>query len=399
MPLQELLAEAEAVSGEVVDLRRRLHRCPEVGLLLPETQAVVLDALAQLPLQIRTGRSLSSVIARLDGVRPGPTVLLRSDLDALPMAEATGLPFASERPGAAHLCGHDAHAAMLVGAARLLAARRDELAGKVLFMFQPGEEGHDGAALMLREGLLDQDFAGDVQRAFGLHQFPTLPSGVIATRPGTLMAAVDGFRILVEGRGGHASQPHATLDPIPVACEIVQAIQTFVARRIDAFDPVVVTVARISAGTARNIIPDRAEIDGGLRSVNPETRRLVTDALGRLAAGIAAAHELTATTRILQSYPETANDPEAAASVLAIAAELLGSHRAVELPRPWLVSEDFSQVLARVPGAFAFLGTAPPGVAADEAEPLHSPRMVLDEAALPVGAAMHAAVAWDFLRD
>jgi len=393
MGLAGILDEARALATEVVERRRRLHRCPEVGLDLPETQAVVLDALAPCGLDIRVGRRLRSVVARLDGARSGPTVLLRADMDALPLGEATGLPFASANPGAAHLCGHDAHMAMLVGAARLLARQRDELAGRVLLVFQPGEEGHDGARLLLEEGLLDPDWAGDVRLAFALHQMPTLPSGVIATRPGTLMAAVDGFRVVVEGRGGHASAPHLTLDPVPVACAIVQAIQTFVARRIDAFEPVVVTVARITAGATRNVIPDRAELDGTVRTVAPAARRDVLAALERIATRVAAAHDLSATVQILQSYPETTNDPAVPRDVLAVAAAVLGPERAIELARPWLVSEDFSHLLGRVPGALAFLGTRPPGVAPDAVEPLHSPRMVLDEAALPAGVAMHAAVA------
>ncbi len=392
-----LLDQARALAVEVIELRRRLHRCPEVGLELPETQAVLLESLAPLGLAIHAGRGLRSVVARLDGARSGPTVLLRADMDALPFAEATGLPFASERPEAAHLCGHDAHMAMLVGAARLLAGRREQLAGSVLFVFQPGEEGHDGARRMLDEGLLDPSVAGDVQLAFALHQMPTLPSGVIATRPGPLMAAVDGFRVVVEGRGGHASAPQLTLDPIPVACAVVQAIQTHVARRIDAFEPVVVTVARIAAGATRNVIPDRAEIEGSVRTVTPAARRAVLEALERIARHVAAAHELTATVEILQSYPETANEPSVAREVLALAAAVLGPERAVELPHPWLVSEDFSHLLARVGGAMAFLGTRPPGVEPEAVEPLHSPRMILDEGALSAGVAMHGAVALSML--
>ncbi|MBN2197169.1 MAG: amidohydrolase [Polyangiaceae bacterium] len=397
MEFPGLLEQAMAISADVVAVRRHLHRFPEVGLELPETQAAVLAALAPLGLVVRKGRSLGSVIARLDGDRSGPTLLLRADMDALPMVEATGLPFASSRSRAAHMCGHDAHVAMLLGAARLLAARRAELGGSVLFVFQPGEEGHAGAAKVLEEGLLDPSFAGDVRRAFALHQMPTFPSGLVATRAGTLMAAVDGFRIVVDGRGGHASQPDVTLDPIPVACEIVQAIQTFVARRIHAFEPVVVTVARIAAGTTRNVIPDRAEIEGGYRTFTPAARRVIGEGLARISLGIAAAHGLTATAETLQSYPETTNDAAAAADVLAIAAALFGRERSLELSRPLLVSEDFSHILARVPGAMAFLGTRPPGLAAEAAEPLHSPRMLLDEGSLVVGTAMHAAVALHFL--
>src|SRR5262249_25978190 len=249
-----LLDDARRLLDDTIALRRRIHRHPEIGLTLPRTQQTVLDALAGLPLSIRTGQKTTSVIATLAGARPGPAVLLRADMDALPLQEDTGLDFASEVPGAMHACGHDTHVAMLVTAARMLASRRDALAGRVVFMFQPGEEGYHGARVMIEEGLLDGD--PPPAFAFGLHAGARHPAGVIATRPGPLMASGDTLKITVRGQGGHASSPHDCLDPIPIACEIVQAFQTMVTRRVNAFDPAIVTIAKIEAGTTRNIIPE-----------------------------------------------------------------------------------------------------------------------------------------------
>src|SRR5687767_3521850 len=245
MGLAGILEEARGVADEAVELRRRIHRQPEIGLRLPRTQAVVLKALDGLGLDVRTGERTTSVVARLAGGRPGPTLLLRADMDALPLREDTGLPFASEVDGAMHACGHDAHVAMLLAAARLLARRRATLAGSVLLMFQPGEEGYHGARVMLEEGLLDG--GAPPTGAFALHVTHRQAAGVIATRPGPTMASGDTIQILVRGKGGHASAPHDCLDPIPIACEMVQAFQTLVTRRVNVFDPAVLTIAKIEA--------------------------------------------------------------------------------------------------------------------------------------------------------
>src|SRR6478735_9078196 len=248
MPISasELLSAAYTDADRTIELRRRLHRHPEIGLQLPQTQATVLEAFAGLPIELNTGTTTSSVVGVLRGARPGPTYLLRGDMDALPVHEDTGLPFASEVPGAMHACGHDTHMAMLLGAARLLAERRDELAGSVVFMLQPGEEGHHGARYMLEEGLLDTVPEAPVVGAFALHISSQFASGSINVRPGPMMAAADQWRMVVRGRGGHASMPHAAADPIPVAAEIVLALQSMVTRRVDVFDPAVVTVAHIA---------------------------------------------------------------------------------------------------------------------------------------------------------
>ncbi|MBK5224455.1 MAG: amidohydrolase [Acidimicrobiia bacterium] len=383
--------DADGLLPELIELRRRIHRHPEIGLELPVTQATVLEALSDLPLEIETGTALTSVTATLHGTRPGRRVLLRGDMDALVMPEDTGLDFSSELPGVMHACGHDVHVAMLVGAARLLCARRDELAGSVRFMFQPGEEGQGGAPQMIAEGVLV-----GVDAAFAIHITPNIPSGWIATRPGPLMASADEIFITVRGRGGHASTPHFTADPVPVACEIVGAFQTAVTRRVDAFAPAVVTIATIEAGTTTNVIPETARLAGTIRTTSERTRDLVHADLVRLAEGIAAAHAMTAEVRIDPGYPVTVNDAATAALVLDEVGPRVVAERArvVEAPAPTMGAEDWSYVLQKVPGAMAFLGVCPPDVPdARNAPACHSNVMRLDEPAMATGVALHTAMA------
>ena len=389
----EILADAEHVAADAIQLRRRIHRHPEIGLALPRTQAAVLEALDGLGLETRTGQRTTSVIARLTGGRPGPTILLRADMDALPLREATGLPFASEVDGAMHACGHDAHVAMLVGAARVLARRRAELAGSVLFMFQPGEEGYHGARVMLEEGLLDG--AASPTGAFALHVTHREAAGVITTRPGPMLASGDTVQITVRGKGGHASAPHDCLDPIPVACEIVQAFQTLVTRRVNVFDPAVITIAKIEAGTTRNVIPETAHLLGTVRTVSELTRERVLEGVRRVADGIATAHGAEAAVELTRGYPVTSNDAGFAEFVLDTAREVLGAERVTPMRHPVMGSEDFSYVLQRVPGAMANLGTRPDG---GEVYPNHSNRMLLNETALASGIALHVAVALRFFE-
>jgi amidohydrolase len=391
---EDLLAEAGALLDDVVALRRDLHRRPELGLDLPATQARVLESLDGLPLTVTTGERQSSIVADLDGGRPGPTVLLRGDMDALPMPEDTGLDFASEVAGAMHACGHDAHTAMLVGAARLMAARRGDIAGRVRFFFQPGEEGHGGARVALDEGVLDAADGGEaVSWAFAIHQSPSIPSGMVATKGGPIMASADEMFVTVRGRGGHASMPHHANDPVPVACELVQALQTWVTRRVDAFTPAVVTVARIRAGTTTNVIPETARLDGTIRTVDRRVREAAHAAVRRIAEHVAAAHDMAAEVEIADGYPVTVNDPGAADDVLDTARWLVGDDLTLALPTPVMGAEDFSYVTEKVPGAMAFVGTRPAGVRPADVAPNHSNRMVMDEGAMTTGVALYAAAA------
>ncbi len=391
--LTDLLAEARGLQPDVVSLRRSIHREPELGLDLPLTQQKVLAALQGLPLEIRTGKGTTSVIADLHGSQPGKTILLRGDMDALPLTEDTGLDFASGRPGAMHACGHDAHTSMLAATAKLLSRHQAELAGTVRFMFQPGEEGYAGAQVMIEEGVLDNEPAA----AFAVHCTPRWTAGSISTKPGPVLASADEFRIVVRGRGGHASAPHLAGDPIPVACEIVTALQTFVTRTVDVFSPGVVTVGKIEAGTRANIIPETAILNGTVRTVAPETRAWINSRLGRLARGIAEAHGMVAEVEVDEGYPVTVNDADFARFVLDVGRHVLGPEKAVEQRVPQMAAEDFSYILERVPGAMISLGTRPHGMAEGEAPAGHSNRYLLEEEALPAGVAMYAAVALEFL--
>jgi amidohydrolase len=390
-----LLEAAEALAPETVALRRAIHAEPELGTDLPATQAKVLEALASLPVEVRTGDRISSVVADLaGGGGDGPTILLRGDMDALPMPEDTGLDYASRHDGRMHACGHDGHTAMLASAARLLCDRRAGLPGRVRFMFQPGEEGDGGAEIMIAEGVLD-----GVDGAFAIHVSPNVPTGRLVTRGGPLLASADTFTAHITGKGGHASTPHFAIDPIPVAAEILLAWQTHVARRINVMDPAIVSCTKIEAGTTTNVIPEQARMTGTIRAVSEATRAAVHAALPRVAEGIAAAHDCHASVRIDDTgYPVTVNDDDFAAFVLATVATELGPDRAGEMPYPTMGAEDFSYVLQQVPGAMAFLGVCPDGVRAREAPSCHSNRMILNESALPVGVATYAAVAEAFLR-
>lgn len=396
---ESLIEDARALHGEIVALRRAIHAEPELGLHTPLTRDKVRAALADLPLTWREGPSTTGLVATLKGgAGEGRCVLLRGDMDALPMAEETGLDFASQVPGAMHACGHDTHTAMLAGAARLLCARRDSLKGEVRFMFQPGEEGFHGARFMLEDGLLGgSDGIALPDAAFALHVMPNARHGQVAGRGGPLMAAADKFDVVIRGRGGHASMPHFARDPLPVAAEIVLALQSAVTRRFDAHDPVVCTVSRIEGGTAHNVIPDSVSLLGTLRTLSARHRAAAHAMVGEVARGIAQAHGLEADVTVTEGFPVTVCDPRAVKLGAATCDDLFGPGVWHELARPIMGAEDFSYVLEKVPGALFFLGVAPEGADWHACEGIHSTRMIVDEAALPRGAALLAGLGERFL--
>jgi hippurate hydrolase len=395
----QLLADAQALMPDLSALRRDLHRIPEIGLALPRTRARLLEALAGLDLEITTGTGLSSVVGVLRGALPGPAVLLRGDMDGLPVTEDSGEPFASEHAGVMHACGHDLHMAGLVGAARLLAARRERIAGSVVLMFQPGEEGQHGARLMIAGGVLDA--AGDrVVAAYGVHVSSSqTPAGVVTARAGTLMAAADHVDVTVRGRGGHGSMPHLAADPVPVAAEMVLALQTAVTRQFDAHDPVVVTVGRIAAGTINNVIPETAELAATVRTFSPESHAAMPAVITRVLEHVAAAHGLTAEVDYVRGYPVTVNDAAEVARAERVVAAVAGPGRYVTLPRPLSGAEDFSYVLEQVQGAYLFVGATPAGLDPATAPHNHSAQARFDESALPLSAAVLAGLALDRLAE
>ena len=396
--MHALLDEARAQFQTVIGLRRSIHREPELGLDVPLTQAKVLAALEGLPLDVHTGRRTTSVMADLRGAHPGQTIILRGDMDALPLQEDTEVPFKSQFSDRMHACGHDAHTAMLVGAARILARHQSELHGTVRFMFQPGEEGYAGAVVMMEEGLLQAPNGGSrPTAAFALHCTPRWTSGTVLTRPGPVLASTDNFTIAVRGRGGHASAPHMSADPVPVACEIVLALQSLVTRSVNVFTPGVLTVGNIEAGTAHNIIPEVARLRGTIRTLSPHTRNILVEGLHRVAHGVCAAHGLDAEIRHEPGYPVTVNDAEFVRFVLESGREILGADQCIEQPTPQMPGEDFAYLLEQIPGAMVSLGTRPEGYAEHDVPNAHSNRYLLNEDALINGMAMHVGIALRYL--
>ncbi len=393
-PLQpDLDSVAASQLARTIDLRRALHAHPELGNELPETKARVLEALAPLGLDIAHSKTTSSFVATMSTGRPGPCLLLRADMDALPLSEDSGVEFASRNPGAMHACGHDAHTAMLVGAAHLLHAQRDTLIGDLKLLFQSGEEGHFGARFCVEEGLIDEGRTPDA--AFAIHVDAKLPVGFAAGRPGPLLAATDEFEIVIKGAGGHASMPHLATDPIPAACEITGALQNMVTRELNAFDPAVITTTKIRAGTAMNVIPETATLAGTIRSTSDRTRTRARTGLQRVVHGMAAAHGCTAEVALHEGYPVTVNDEGFFSFTRGVVGEVLGGQKFVDMPAPVMGAEDFSYILERVPGTMVFLGLREEG--STKPAPVHSNRMRLDEPGMVNGIALHAGVALRFL--
>jgi hippurate hydrolase len=310
-------------------------------------------------------------------------------MDALPVHERTGLDYAATGE-TMHACGHDLHTTMMVGAARLLAARREDLSGDVVLMFQPGEEGYDGARHMVEQGVLDAT-GTTVEAALALHVTSSfLPPGMFATRGGPIMSAADVLTVTVRGAGGHGSAPHRAKDPIPAACEMVTALQTMATRRFDVFDPVVVTIGAFHAGTVHNVIPDSAYFEATLRSFSAEAHARLLEETVRICRGVASAHGLDVDAVATELYPVTVNSADEVDTFSAVVNDVHGDGRFIELPHPLAGSEDFSRVLDRVPGTMAFLGACPPDRDLLTAPYNHSPEAAFDDAVLPDGAAVYA---------
>lgn len=386
------MAEAKTMLPQAVALRRQIHRQPELGLDNPKTRDLVLDQLKGIDVEIVRGKSTSGVVVSMHGARKGKSIILRGDTDALPMPEDTGLPFSSEVAGRMHACGHDAHTSMLVHAVKLLDRHRDQFAGTVKFMFQPGEEGFHGARYMIEEGMIDAD------ACFALHIIPNIRAGTIAGKPGPTMASADRWEIVVKGRGGHASAPHDAIDPVPVGFEIGLALQHMVTRRHSVFDPVVVTVARVAAGTTNNVIPEAIELEGTLRTTSPGARKSAQENIRRVAQNIAAAHLCVAEVNIVEGYPVTINDAGFTGFARDVARALIGDKNYLDMAAPVMGAEDFSYVLQKIPGCMLQLGVMPEQRdPSGHVAPVHSNRMMLNEDAMATGIAMHAAVATKFL--
>ena len=381
-----IMEEIRESHGErIVALRRDIHREPELGFDTEKTAEKVLAALDGLPLEIKMGVAENGIVATLQGEGEGPTVGLRADMDALPIHEETGLPFASGTDGKMHACGHDGHTSMLVGAAHALSGMRDRLHGTVKFIFQPAEEGGGGGKVMVDEGVTER-----LDSIFALHLWPGLPLGTASTKAGPVMAAADAFEMEVKGNGGHGAMPHQTADAIVMAAQIVTALQTIVSREADPVEPAVLTVGEIGAGTAFNIIPETARIAGTVRTMNQDLREMMPERIEGLSRGIAHGMRGDVELNYKFSYPVTRNDPDAARLALNVAEELLGEDSVVEARNPSMAGEDFAFMLEEVPGAYVWLGVG-------DVSGLHTPEFAFDEAVLPRGAALLTALALESL--
>ena len=385
--MRDLTPLIERVLPEVTELRHALHAHPEVATEEHATAAAVAAKLRNLPgMTVRTGVGGTGVIATLAADRRGPCVALRADMDALPMTEATGLPYASRVPGCAHACGHDGNTACLVGAAMVLAADTGDLAGPVRFVFQPAEESKGGGRLVCEDGALDDPPAA---AAFALHAWPGLPIGRIGVRAGPAMASTDTIEIVIRGAGTHAAAPHRGVDPILAAAHVITALQSVVSRTLNPAQPAVVTIAQIAGGTTHNVIPETVTLGGTLRTLSAGARTAALEAIRRVATHAALAQGAQADVRLTEGYPVLVNEPGATAYVARTGRAVLGAD-AVEEVDVSLGGEDFAYYLQRVPGSLWRLGVTTPG--ATDIVPLHSPRFDFPDAALAVGMRMHVEI-------
>ena len=393
---QSILEQAQSMLPELQALRRKLHQIPEFGLELPNTLKVILDEISPLG-EITLGKSITSAVLHIKGELPGPTVLLRADMDALAVIEDTGVPYASTN-GFMHACGHDLHMAMGVGAAKILASRKSELKGEVIIFFQPGEEGHHGADVMIEEQALMVSGSKPI-RAYGLHVFSSYPVGMMGSRSGPLMASAGDLLVTVTGSGGHGSMPWLSKDPISVLNEIMSSLQTMVTKRFSAFDPVIVNIGWVRAGdtATTNVIPETASFGATVRVFSEENATKLKQYTQELVDSIATGFGLSATVEFTRATKVLMNDPKAISSVEKVASELFGASRYINLPTPIAGGEDFASIVSEIPGAFVFMGACPPGTDHTTAATNHSNKAVFDDSVLGDGAALLASLAVDAL--
>ncbi len=386
------------VTPAVIEIRRDLHAHPELSNREERTARVVAERLREIGVdEIKTGVAHHGVVALIRGRKPGPTVALRADMDALPIQEETGLPFASQNEGVMHACGHDCHTAMLLGAAEVLAGMRDVMPGTVKLVFQPAEEGtpageQGGAKLMIEEGALEDP---DVSAIFGMHVNTELEVGKISYRAGVLLASVDRFQVTIRGEHSHAAMPWLGVDPIVASAHVVTAVQSIASRKVDARDPVVVSFGIIRAGRAWNIIPGEVSLEGTIRTHSTDARQKAVAEFGRIVRGTADALGASAEIQFEDYGPCTRNDPDLVARTIASLERTVGEENVAEA-QAVMGGEDFAHYAEHVPGCFIFLGVRNEAIGA--VHPVHTPLLLIDEAALPVGVRAHSLMALDYLH-
>ncbi len=394
--LNEIKALADEIFPDIVRLRRTIHRNPELAFEEHETARLVQQTLAPLDLHVQTGVAKTGIVATLTGGLPGPTLMLRADMDALPIQEANDFDFVSQNPGKMHACGHDAHTSSLLGTAMILSRLREQVRGTVRFVFQPSEERLPGGAkAMIEEGALAENAAGPApEAAFGQHVMPALPAGTIGVRSGMHMASTEELYITVRGQGGHGAEPHKLpTDAVLVASHIVVALQSVISRHCPPDVPSVLTIGKLIADGATNIIPETARLEGTFRAMDEGWRFRAHDLIRRTAEHTARAHGAEAEVEVKVGYPALYNDPDAAALAREAACQYVGEANTVDLDL-WFASEDFAYFLREVPGAFYLLGVG--NEARGITHYLHTPRFTIDEDALRIGPGFMAYLAWKY---
>ncbi|GAC1573014.1 MAG: amidohydrolase [Candidatus Elarobacter sp.] len=382
------LAIPEDVLAEVVATRRDLHQHPELGFEEVRTAGIVADRLRALGYEVHAGIGQTGVVGVLKGTLPGKTIMLRADMDALPIDEENDVPYRSRNAVHMHACGHDGHVAMLLGTARIVASRRDEIAGTVCFLFQPAEEGKGGAKAMVDDGVLERF---GIERAYGLHLSSNHAAGHVGFREGAFYASSDSIEITIEGKGGHGAAPHLSIDPVYVAAQFVVAVQQVVSRNIDPIEPAVVTIGAINGGTTHNVIPSRVRLLGTVRAFDAEVRAKMAERIERVLRGICESSGATYAFEYLWRYPVTSNDVEQTRYVRALAEHTVGTEMVRDVAK-LMGAEDFSFFAERVPACFFTIGSSG---GPDSSWPHHHARFDIDESALEAGVRMMTALALD----
>ena len=373
----------------IIQLRRDLHRIPETAYTEKKTSAYIANYLNNLKLEVKTGIARYGVVGLMKTGRPGPTLMIRADMDALPLKENTGLAFASEHEGAMHACGHDAHMAMVLGAATVFNTLKDEISGNIKFLFQPAEEGPGGAEPMIKAGVMESP---KVDYSIGCHVWPDIPEGTIGVRPGPFMAAMDRFDIKIKGKGGHGAMPHLSVDALEVGTQVVNALQRIVSRQMDPLEPTVVTIGTFHAGTAFNIIPAEAEMSGTTRTFNPDIWNSWEARIAKVVRGVCDSMGCDFELKFSKGYPVTINDASMAEIVRGCAAKVVGEDRVV-VPRKTLGGEDFAYYLQRSQGCYFALG-----VGRDGAVPVHNPAFDFNEDVMLLGMETHCRIGLEVLK-
>ncbi|SCZ03175.1 M20 metallopeptidase family protein [Alkaliphilus peptidifermentans] len=393
MDREKILERAEELKEELISIRRDIHAYPEVGLQEERTSKIVAQKLRQLGYKVQTKVGITGVVGLLEGRYPGKTILLRADMDCLKMMELNQHIYKSKHDGLMHACGHDAHTAWLIGAAMILASYKDQLYGNVKFVFQPAEETDGGAKRMIADGVLKNP---DVDIALAAHVWPSIESGKIGIKTGTMMAALNNFKVTVYGKGGHGAEPHFCIDPISVSCQIYMALQTIISRRINPVEPAVISIGEFHGGAAHNVIPDKVIMEGTVRTTTEESRKKIHQMIETIIKGITEAHGASYSLEYNEDYSPVINDEEITKLVEEVGISILGEKNVLNIQEPTMGGEDFAYFQQKVPGAFFVVGTNNPHKGIDK--PLHSPYFDIDEDILPIASAVFAGCVLQYLN-